>query len=88
MRSAAAATDGFEPPALDEVQQRVLESLREDGIALVRFRDLLDEQLWNEAVADIEPFIREAEATMRDLGYRPAGKEEMFARRFYARSGG
>jgi hypothetical protein len=85
MRSAAAATDGFEPPPLDDVQQRVLQSLREDGIALVPFHDLFEERLWSEAVADIEPFIRETEETMPDLGDRPSGKDEMFARRFYGK---
>ena len=86
--AATAAPEGFEAPELDDVQQRVLRSLQEDGIALVPFRELFDEDLWHEAVVDIEPFIRETEEAMRNVGDRPTGKEEMFVRRFYEKSGG
>ena len=80
-----AATDGYRPPELTAVQQRVLDAFRTDGIAVARFQELFGEGLWNAARADIEPFVEEIKA--RRFGELPAGKEEVIVRRFYKRDG-
>ena len=79
--------DALTSPQLNDVQQRTLHSLRTDGIAVLRFQDLFGGELWDEAVADIEPFIRETEQTPRDLGDRQADKEEVIVRRFFEKRG-
>jgi hypothetical protein len=56
--------------------------MREHGIAVVEFQELLGDQLWRDAVADIEPFIRETEESTRSAGDLPALKEELIIRRF------
>jgi hypothetical protein len=84
---AAQAIDGVTPPDLGVVQQRVLASLRADGIAVVPFRDLFDEELWREAVADIEPFVRETEEATRSAGAKPKGKDDVIVRRFFKSDG-
>ena len=83
----AAASDSFVEPELNEVQRAAVEALRTDGIAVVKFQDLFGEELWRDAVADIEPFIRETEEATRDAGDRPAGKEELIIRRFFDKAG-
>jgi hypothetical protein len=65
-----------------------LEALREDGIAVVRFTDLFDQSLWDEAVADMEPFISESREKAGSLGDKPAGKEEVIFRRFWDKASG
>jgi hypothetical protein len=75
--------EDFAPPLLNPVQQRVLDDLRSDGIAVVRFADLHGDELWRDAAADIEPFIRATEAAVRDAGDAPAGKEDLIVRRFF-----
>ena len=42
--------------------ERVLETFRSDGIAVARFDELFGEELWQEAVADITPFVAETDA--------------------------
>lgn len=79
--------DALTSPQLNDVQQHALDSLRTDGIAVLRFHDLFGGELWNDAVADIEPFIRETEQATQDLGDRPAGKEEVIVRRFFEKKG-
>lgn len=68
---------------LNDVQQHALDSLQADGIAILRFQDLFGEELWEEAVTDVEPFIRETHRATFDIGDRPAVKEEIIVRRFY-----
>jgi hypothetical protein len=73
------------------VQRAAVDSLQRDGIAIVRFVDLFGEELWRDACADIEPFVRETEEATRDAGERPAGKKEVIVRRFFdkgAKEGG
>ena len=67
---------------MNEACQRILDALRTDGIALARFPELFGEELWREAQADIEPFVRgSAEATQgREVA---AGKDDIVVRRFY-----
>jgi hypothetical protein len=83
---ATAAADEFVQPELNDVQRGAVDALREGGIAVVRFQELFGEELWRDAVADIEPFIRESEEATRNAGDRPAGKEELIIRRFFEKS--
>ena len=74
-----------EPPQLNAVQRRMLDALREDGVAVARFAELFDEQLWQQAVADIAPFVHEAEQTVRKLGDHPEEKDQVILRRFFVK---
>lgn len=78
-----AATAELAASGLDEVQQRAVSALRDEGIATLRFDELFDGGLWDEALRDIEPFVRESEETARRAGDSPAGKEEVILRRFF-----
>ena len=77
----------FAEPTLDDVQRTALDALRRDGIALLDARSLVGDELWNEALADVQPFIRETEQAIRDLGDQPASKDEVIIRRFLSRLG-
>jgi hypothetical protein len=71
------------PPALDDVQQRVLDRLRADGYASLPFSELVpDAAVWQELEADAQRFVTETEAGLareREGGEselrRRAGKE-------------
>ena len=71
------------PPALDDVQQGVLDRLRREGYASLPFSDLVpDPAVWQELEADAERFVAETEAGLareREGGEselrRRAGKE-------------
>jgi Phytanoyl-CoA dioxygenase (PhyH) len=82
-RSDSAAAAGFVPPQLNAVQRAAVEALRADGIAVFDFRNLFGEELWRDAVADVEPFIRETEEATRNAGDQPAGKDELIIRRLF-----
>jgi hypothetical protein len=72
---------------LTGVQERLLDSLRRDGIAVVPFQELFpDERLWAELEADVAEFTRETEARTDELLEREEGKNYI-ARRFVQRSG-
>jgi Phytanoyl-CoA dioxygenase (PhyH) len=75
--------DTYVPPELNEVQQAAVDALRADGIAVFDFASLFGEELWCDAVADAEPFIRQTEEATRNVGERPAGKDELIIRRFF-----
>ena len=81
--TSAPPAEGFVSPPLNDVQRAAVDALKNDGIAIVPFVDLLGEELWRDACADIEPFVRETEAATRGVGERPAGKEEVIIRRFF-----
>jgi hypothetical protein len=67
---------------LDAVQQRVLESLRRGGIAVVPFGELVgDDGLWEELRADVETFVRETEANLAELRARD-DRKAYIVRRF------
>ena len=83
----ATASDGVSQHQLNDVQRAAVEALQADGIAIVPFVDLFGEELWNDALADITPFIRETEDATREVGQRPAGKEEVIVRRFFDKAG-
>lgn len=71
------------PPALDSVQQDVLDRLRDEGYASVPFSELVpDPDVWQELEADAQRFVAETEAGLareREGGEselrRRAGKE-------------
>jgi ectoine hydroxylase-related dioxygenase (phytanoyl-CoA dioxygenase family) len=69
------------------VADEVLEAFRRDGIAVARFTDLFGEELWQDAVADITPFVTATDEHAAELGKqeRAKGKEEVIVRRFYTR---
>jgi hypothetical protein len=69
--------------ALDDVQQRVLDSLRSDGIALVAFDDLFaDSALWDGVLADVAEFVRDVEGRLPELRAREDAKAYI-VRRFH-----
>ena len=78
-----AATDTLSP-----AQQGALDQLRTDGIAVVRFTDLFDQELWDEAVADMATFVESSGERAALLGDKPSGKEEVIFRRFWAKGSG
>lgn len=80
-------------PALDEVQQRALEDLRRDGVAVVPFAELFgDEGFWAELEADMGSFVEAAEQELATLSpeERKAqyGTKSFLVRRFRARKKG
>jgi phytanoyl-CoA dioxygenase PhyH len=74
-------TETFSPPQLDNVQRRVLETMRQDGIALVPFQDLFgDEQLWETLRADIAGFARHTEDNLAELQAKQKKKSYLIRR--------
>jgi hypothetical protein len=70
------------PPVLDGVQQSALEALRRDGIAIVPFAELFqDERLWDELRADMARFVRATEEQLAEPRRAEKGKS-FIARRF------
>jgi hypothetical protein len=69
-----------------DLQQRLLDSLREDGIAVADVRELLGGELWAEALADVEPFVAEQSARLDRLGDKPEHKDEVIVRRYEQRA--
>jgi hypothetical protein len=71
----------FSPPELDDTQQRVLETMRQDGIALVPFEELFgDEQLWEALRADIAGFARQTEDNLAELQAKQKKKSYLIRR--------
>ena len=61
-------TSGSEQPGLSTVQERAVEDLRRDGVALVRFDDLfVDPARWPELAGDIASFVEETERELPSL---------------------
>lgn len=74
-------------PSTDEaLQQRLVDSLREDGIAVADVREVVGRQLWAEALTDIEQFVTEQTRRLETLGERPEHKDEVIVRRFEQRT--
>jgi len=66
-------------PALDDVQQRVLEQLRADGFATLPFAELVpDATVWQELDADAQRFVAQTEA---GLAQEQEGGEAALRRR-------
>lgn len=70
-----------ERPALDPVQERVLDQLRADGLATVSFDELVGDQgLWRELSGDVEAFTEEARRRVPPPGERAVEKEDYIIR--------
>jgi len=66
---------------LDQVQQRVLDSMRADGIALVPFQELFgDEAMWDELRRDIGEFTADTEANLTELQAQQKKKSYLIRR--------
>jgi len=69
------------PAVLDQVQQRVLDSMRNDGIALVPFQELFgDEAMWDELRRDIGEFTADTEANLSELQAQQKKKSYLIRR--------
>ncbi len=67
---------------LTDLQQQVVDSLRQEGIAVVDGRELFGQELWAEARADVAPWVEEQTAQLATLGDRPEGKDDFIVRRY------
>jgi len=57
-------------PELSPVQERVVERLRQDGVAIVPFAELFsDEERWEQAAADMAEFVAETEALLPSMSH-------------------
>jgi hypothetical protein len=77
-----------EPP-LDDLQLRLVDGLRQDGIAITTFADLVgDDQLWDALEADIKAFADEASAGVGGGADKPTDKSDYYISRWAARHRG
>jgi hypothetical protein len=67
--------------------EQVLDTFQSDGIAVASFVDLFGEELWQDAVADITPFVASTDERAAELGSTEGGKgkDEVIVRRFYGK---
>ena len=80
-RGAPADPRAFDPPELTAAEQRVLDLLRGEGMAIVPFDELFqDDALWLELRAEMDEFAERA-AREADQG-GPGGKKDFLIRRF------
>ena len=68
------------PPELDDLQQEVLARLQEDGIAVVRFHELFDPQLWDDLSRSAGDFA----STVEQDGAAPKEGKKHYLVRAYA----
>jgi hypothetical protein len=68
------------PPELDDLQQEVLARLQEDGIAVVRFHELFDPQLWDDLSRSAADFAN----TVEQDGAAPKEGKKHYLVRAYA----
>jgi hypothetical protein len=69
------------PAVLDQVQQRVLDTMRVDGIALVPFQELFgDEGMWDELRRDIAGFTDSTEENLAELQAKQKKKSYLIRR--------
>jgi hypothetical protein len=74
-------SETFAPPELDDVQQRVLDAMRRDGIALVPFHELIgDDGLWETLSTDIAGFARATEDNLPELRQQQRKKSYLIRR--------
>ena len=68
-----------EPPALDSVQENIVQRLRDDGYAVLPFAELVPEpREWRDLEAGAQRFVHETEA---ELAAERAGRESALRRR-------
>jgi hypothetical protein len=71
--------------ALSDVQLRIVESMRRDGIAVVAFEELFGERArWDDLAADVGAFVEDTEARLDEYRRRTEGKTYI-VRRFVMR---
>ena len=87
MLSRVRRDDAFHAPRLSEVQLRIVESMRRDGIATASFHELYPQEVWEELREDIGSFARETETRLDEYRQRTGGKTYI-VRRFVARNPG
>jgi hypothetical protein len=75
-----AQTKAYVPPTLAPGQQRALDALRAEGIAVLPFQELFDESLWQELKAEMDEFT--ASATAQLEAGSVGGKKDFLIRRF------
>jgi hypothetical protein len=85
------ASPALRLPDPTPVQERVVEQLRRDGVAIVPFAELFaDGARWQDAVADMEDFVAETEALLPSMSHddRVAAFGKAFlVRRYRVRKG-
>jgi Phytanoyl-CoA dioxygenase (PhyH) len=80
-------TGGSSTPKLDETQQRLVESMRRDGIAVASMAELFGDGSFYETLsADIEDFIRSTESRLDELRTHESRKS-FIVRRFSTKDG-
>jgi hypothetical protein len=76
-------------PSLDDLQRRLVADLRQDGIAITSFSELVgDDELWAALTTDIEAFADKAAADVSAELDRPTGKRDYYISRWAARHRG
>jgi hypothetical protein len=76
-------------PSLDGVQRRLVADLRQDGIAITSFSELVgDSELWAALDADIGAFAKQSAADVSAELDRPTGKRDYYISRWAARHRG
>ncbi len=78
----------FAEPELNLVQQRVVDALRLEGIAVITFSELFDEAVWANVKGDVEPFVSQNEQALKARGPKPAKKDDLIIRRYHSRKEG
>ena len=64
------ASHALRPSDLSPVQERVVEQLRQDGVAIVPFAELFtDDERWQRAAADMGEFVAETEARLPSMSH-------------------
>ena len=64
------ASHALRPSDLSPVQERVVEQLRQDGVAIVPFAELFtDDERWQRAAADMGEFVAETEALLPSMSH-------------------
>lgn len=64
------------------MRQRLLESLRRDGVAMAPFGDLFGEELWRATLADAESFVEAGETRIGAGSDAPRKKDEYILRKY------
>lgn len=68
--------------SLSDGQRIVVDGLRRDGLAVVRFADLFSEALWKELQVDISGFVEATERAVGEKPEQPKKKNDYIIRRF------
>jgi hypothetical protein len=66
----------------NQMRQRLVESLRRDGVALARVGDLFSDELWHATLADAESFLAAGETRIGEGGEGPRKKDDYILRKY------